>query len=487
MSVLDNREVARFVDEFSRELDAGNAAIFAGAGLSVPAGFVNWRDLLRDIADELELDVDLETDLVSLAQFHVNENGNNRYRINQAIIEALAADNPPTNNHRLLARLPIATWWTTNYDTLIERALNAAQKVVDAKSDVQQLANTRPRRDAVVYKMHGDVTRPNEAVVTRDDYERYERDRGAFLTALAGDLVSKTFLFLGFSFTDPNLDEVLSRVRIHLNNNQRRHYAIFRTHERRPEDSDQRYAHDLARQQLVIKDLRRFNVRAILVDEYSDIDLIVAEIERRYRRQTVFVSSSAADFEPWGEAAVLSFMRSLGSALIKKGVRIQTGLGLGVGNALFTGAVEAVVSHRHGHIEDWITIRPFPQAIPDKEQRERFWEAYRQDVISSAGIALFLFGTKQEGDAIVEANGVVREFEIAREKGLVVLPIGATGGAAGRLTGFIEKDGSALTGGNAAALALLQELPRKVDDLTTLIEPITKLVSSMSGASKAID
>jgi hypothetical protein len=48
--------------------------------------------------------------------------------------------------------------------------------------------------------MHGDIDRPDEAVVTKDDYEKYSRDREPFITALAGDLVKKTFLFLGFSF-----------------------------------------------------------------------------------------------------------------------------------------------------------------------------------------------------------------------------------------------------------------------------------------------
>jgi hypothetical protein len=205
-----------FITEYLGELVEGNAALFAGAGLSVAAGYVDWRKLIRPLAVELELDIDLESDLVAVAQFHVNASGYNRHKLHKAVIEALSSDNPPTENHRLLARLPIRTWWTTNYDKLIENALRDVGKVVDVKSAVPQLATTRPHRDARIYKMHGDVDRPDEAVATRDDYERYSIDRGAFITALAGDLVSKTFLFLGFSFTDPNLDQVLSRVQADL-------------------------------------------------------------------------------------------------------------------------------------------------------------------------------------------------------------------------------------------------------------------------------
>ena len=34
-----------FVKKFSKALQEGNAAVFAGAGTSVDAGFVNWKVL----------------------------------------------------------------------------------------------------------------------------------------------------------------------------------------------------------------------------------------------------------------------------------------------------------------------------------------------------------------------------------------------------------------------------------------------------------
>ncbi|EPE98431.1 SIR2 family protein [Rhizobium grahamii] len=468
-----NRDVSRFIDDYFGEMIAGNAAILAGAGLSVPAGFVDWRELVRPLADELELDIDRETDLVAVAQFHVNANGNNRNRLHRAVIEALSADNPPTVNHGLLARLPIVTWWTTNYDKLIETALKDAGKIVDVKTSVAQLANTRPRRDAIVYKMHGDVDRPDEAIVTRDDYERYNRDRGAFINALAGDLVSKTFLFLGFSFTDPNLDQVLARLRLTFESNQRRHYAIFKKRTRLSTEDAASFEHAKIRQALVIEDLKRFNVKVVLVDDYGDITEILQEFERRYRRQTVFVSASAASFEPWGEAAVTNFMRTLGKKLVAKNMKIATGLGLGVGNSLFTGALEQIMEARTGHIEDYLVIRPFPQAIPDARQRQQVWEQYRREILGKAGIAVFLFGNKLAGTDVVNADGMEKEFNIAAELGLITLPIGATGYMAETLSG------RALIGLTDSQKAQLDQIQVPVDDLNDLIDPIVKLVSAL--------
>ena len=282
-----------FIRDFLKDVRENTAAVFAGSGLSTPAGFVDWRALLKPIADELGLDVDRESDLIALAQFQANVSAGNRHRLTQLLIEQIPQASVPTENHRLLAKLPISTYWTTNYDRLIETALGDANKIADVKYVVPHLATTRPRRDAVVYKMHGDIGLPHEAVLTKDDYERYHVDRGAFVNALAGDLVSKTFLFVGFSFMDPNLDYVLSRVRVTFSKNQRRHYAIFKRRDRARHESTQAFEHARVRQALVIEDLKRFNITTLLVHEYSEITKILERIERQYRQRTVFISGSA--------------------------------------------------------------------------------------------------------------------------------------------------------------------------------------------------
>jgi hypothetical protein len=70
---------------------------------------------------------------------------------------------------------------------------------------------TLPSLDVVLYKIHGDISRPHDVVLTKDDYESYY----IFTTVLQDYLVSKTFLFIGFSFDNPNLEYILSRIRIH--------------------------------------------------------------------------------------------------------------------------------------------------------------------------------------------------------------------------------------------------------------------------------
>lgn len=469
------REVLLFVENFVEEIRAQNAAVFLGAGASKAAGHVNWAELLKPLARELDLDIEKEPDLVALAQYHVNET-RNRATINQTILDALGSSLEPTENHRILAGLDIPVYWTTNYDRLIEESLRAAGKIADVKHTVFQLASTRSKRDAVVYKMHGDVDHPHEAILTKDDYEKYFKTHGAFVNALSGDLVSKTFVFIGFSFSDPNLDYILSRIRVNFETHQRRHFAFFKSRAKQEKENEEDFQLALTRQRLMIDDLKRFNVQAILVDEYEEITEALREVARRFRMRTVFVSSSAADFHPWGEEAVTSFMRKLGSLLVENSLRVCTGLGLGVGNALFTGALEEIYGSVERQIDDHLLARPFPQYVANKDQRESIWHKYRSDFIPLAGTALFLFGNKQTDDGIVAANGMVSEFEIAADNGLVLLPVGATGSTAADLAKKILSTPQDYPSVPQDLIPLIERLNEPVESLHELLQPLVDLI-----------
>lgn len=145
------REKGRLIKELLDAIENRNLAIFAGAGLSIPAGYVNWQQLLKPIADELDLDIEKEANnLVQLAQYHCNVNQSNRGKINQLLVNEFSQSASLTENHRILAKLPIETFWTTNYDRMIESALSDVGKVPDVKYNNKQLAFTVPKRDVIL-------------------------------------------------------------------------------------------------------------------------------------------------------------------------------------------------------------------------------------------------------------------------------------------------------------------------------------------------
>lgn len=196
--------------------------------MSASSGCVNWKQLLKEIAEELELDIEKESDLVAVAQYYYNRSGNNRARLNEIIKDAFQTGKLPNDNHHILARLPISTYWTTNYDKLIEKSLENNGKICDVKVCCANLTTTLKGRDAVVYKMHGDIDRPEESVLIRDDYESYHHEKTPFINALSGDLMTKTFMFIGFSFTDPNFSYICAHLRAHLKGNMREHYCFLK-------------------------------------------------------------------------------------------------------------------------------------------------------------------------------------------------------------------------------------------------------------------
>jgi hypothetical protein len=470
-----------FIVTYLKELNENNAAVFVGAGLSKAAGYVDWAGLLSPVATSLGLDVTKESDLVALAQYHLNANSTNRHRLSQLLVDEFSDLKVPTENHLLLARLPIQTYWTTNYDRLIEKALEAGGRRVDAKYTNEQLAITRRGRDAVVFKMHGDIEHPDKAILSKDDYERYHDTHGPFITALSGDLVEKTLLFLGFSFTDPNLDFILSRIRTRFTQHQRQHYCVTRRRSRLRREKKADFDYAVVKQTLVTQDLMRFNIRTIFVDDFPAVTTLLRTIESRYRKQTVFISGSADNYDPWGRDATENFVTRLAGALIEKGLRIASGFGLGIGSAVVTGAVQQIYSTRNRSIDEQLLLRPFPTGIKNAKDRQKTFELYREELIAQAGIAIFVMGNKTAGGKTTNADGVQAEFDQARAKGLFVIPIGASGSISYDLWNEVMAQlGTYYPNQTKVVRPLMQALGATTKTPIDLLEPLIDLVSLLS-------
>lgn len=412
-----------FFREYTRAIRDGSAALFVGAGVSRAAGYVDWKQLLAEIAEELNLDVDRETDLVALAQFHVNHHNGNRSRLNQVFIDQFLEGASLTESHRLIASLPVHTIWTTNYDDLIERTFEELGKRLFVKRRKEDFPSTRKRLDATLYKMHGDKNHASEAILTKEDYESYDGRREVFTNALKSDLAEKTFLFVGFSFTDPNVTYILSRVRRLLETNGGQHYCILKP----PVAADYKNADDakyhVTRFNHWLKDLARYNIQPILIDNYDEVPAILRELNRRSHLRDVFISGSVHDAAPLGAEKFGELTRKLSAELIKKDFNIISGFGLGVGGDVILGATNSLQRNDDERLQLW----PFPQAVPAGMDRATMWDQYRRRMIANAGVCVVLGGNKEKDGETVPADGVRKEVEIARELGKLVVPVGATG------------------------------------------------------------
>src|SRR5829696_2114429 len=135
---------AIFIERWAKSLELGSAAAFIGAGLSQRAGYPSWRRLLRDIAQELGLDIEAEHDLAAVAQYSVNRAVGKRNQLARLIVEEL----PPKPE----APVPLRHVWTTNYDSLPETAWRNERKLLDIKSRNEDLGLDKPWAHSILYK-----------------------------------------------------------------------------------------------------------------------------------------------------------------------------------------------------------------------------------------------------------------------------------------------------------------------------------------------
>ena len=426
-----------FIREYIKAINGGYAAIFAGAGLSRASGFVDWKELLRELADDISLDVDKENDLVALAQYYRNERGN-RTTLNQLIIDKFSYGTKHNQNIEILAQLPIGTYWTTNYDTLLEKEFEKQQKIVDKKVDPSNMSTSLQNRDIILYKMHGDVLDPANAILTKDDYETYHLSRQLFITALQGDLVSKTFLFIGFSFEDPNLSIILSRIRSMLNDNQRIHYCILKRVSEIDYTTKEDFVYATVKQEHKIRDLQRYSINILLVDDYSEITDILREIKHLYLTNRIFVSGSAVEYGKWENAP--QFLMNLSSKLISLDYHIVTGFGNGIGSYIISGALNQIMNYKRMNVDKYLTMRPKPEVQQEYSDSVKIKEQYHNMMISSCGIIIFVFGNKLKGKTIIDSDGIIDEFNMAIKNNLFIIPIGSTGYMTQKIALYLKKN-----------------------------------------------
>lgn len=446
-------DVNTFVRNYANAIIDGEAAVFAGAGVSMASGFPNWGKLVEPLAREIGIDVKCESDYIALAQYFVNSR-RSRWGIEHLIRQEFAKPLPPSDDLKKLAQMPIDTYWTTNYDPLIETALRGQGKSCDSVDSEKELSSLVPMSDAVVYKMHGDARHPNSCVITKDDYEAYSTTHELFISHLKTALTSKTFLFVGYSFGDPNFEAVLARIRQVLNGSVRTHYYLTKK-VKRGKLSKKEFEYKKKQQRMFLDDLARYGIQAVLLDSYKEISHILDRVNRLVKCKTVFISGSAAEYgEMWDKDAV-SLVYKLTSALLEGGFRIITGHGQGVGSYVISTAITMLTPEE---FDERLVIRAIPYEEKDhNDSYEQMMIEYRRAMTENAGIGIFLFGNKWIDGEICVADGVKKEYELMCEQGKPIIPVPSTGYAAREIYDSVQSDGVLDEDENKILKALVDE------------------------------
>lgn len=462
------QEQQEFILCYAQSLKNGCASVFLGSGLSRKSGYTGWAELLRKYAKKIGLNVKKEqSDLISLAQYYVNSQQDS-IELKKYICKVFAkSDDKKINvNHLLLSSLPLQSYWTTNYDSLVEQALEyrdlKCNKIIEDK-DLRKNENSHP---IWLYKMHGDVGNYNSIVITKQDYENYYDKYEMLIAKLKSEICTKTFLFLGYSISDPNIMHILARARkVFDKENGRLHYAIMeKPKEIHPNGrNNKNYKYEIIKQQHQIADLAEYGIKVILVDDYEQITDILKEIVSIVYGKNVLISG-AFEKETANNEEIRRFTENLAIWLIKNNYKIFTGYGKNLGQHIIAGAFEGcklrtideqnmlesvpdIVSVNQRVVNNFnsrVFLFPFPYDVSmSKDEREGLYHRLRQNMIASTQITIIIGGEKYKNgkdisDGLINSQGVIEEFEISNEQGNYILPVSITGGAAKKIMDNLE-------------------------------------------------
>lgn len=420
------------------EIKLNNLSIFAGAGLSVASGYVDWKKLVTRFCDIL--DIDVGDDLTNIAQYY--EEKYNRQSMCESIIREFNSFNNKDDNYNLnlIASLPVDSYWTTNYDSLIEDKLSEFGRPYQKIIDQSQFKNRKPFTEVRVYKMHGDKDVPDNVVITKNDYDTYDENRWFFTQALLYELVTKTFLFIGFSFSDPNLDRILNIIKINFKGiSPKNHYCFMRCVQRSDYDDEESYIKDRNYQTLKIDNMFKFGINTILVDDFSQITVMLKYLSERLKFDNVFISGAKygenKDTEYSFNESEREFMISLSSKLIEKGYNIYTGFGRGVGNYIVSGAITAINKLDINSIDDRLNIHPMITVDGVLLSDEK--KILREKMISDCKHIICMYGHLDKGVSKDE-DGVYLEYSIAKGFGKHIIALPHTGSSAEEIYKYLN-------------------------------------------------
>ena len=207
---------------------AGQLALFMGAGMGVTAGLPSWSELLEDLAQRVGLEAagDLSTlgpldsaELLRRAadrkELQKEPTERRKYPLGDHVADAIGNRSRYALSHALLAALDVDQAITTNFDKLYEMAVREIRQtepfVVLPETNAAPAGVADGRRPWLL-KLHGDVDQPQDIVLDRRSFVRYDARWRPLGGVLQTTLLTKHLLVVGASMTDDNVIRLIHEV-----------------------------------------------------------------------------------------------------------------------------------------------------------------------------------------------------------------------------------------------------------------------------------
>ncbi len=192
-------------------------SLMIGAGFSLNASKLDpslksmslWPELKTKLLHELGFEKNSSYDVLDLGDLYEKQFG-------IISLENLLKSEIPDENYEpnllyeKLLELPFSDIYTTNYDTLLERAskniFNRHYQIIYNIHDIP--GSVSPR----IVKLHGSFPSNRPFVFTKDSYDKYPEDSAPFINMVRQSIMETTMILIGFSGNDPNFTKWIEWV-----------------------------------------------------------------------------------------------------------------------------------------------------------------------------------------------------------------------------------------------------------------------------------
>lgn len=215
-----------YLEEISQCLWNKNASIMIGAGFSMNAKaifenakpFPLWQDLGNAFYKKVrgEEICNAKYSFFDPLKLAYEVESNFGRSVLDSILRSTIPDGEykPSELHQSLLSLPWTDVFTTNYDTLLERAADLVSernyKVVVHKDN---LIHSVPPR---IVKLHGCFSASTPLIISEEDYRTYPQKYAPFVNTVQQTLLENTLCLIGFSGDDPNFLKWIGWIRDNL-------------------------------------------------------------------------------------------------------------------------------------------------------------------------------------------------------------------------------------------------------------------------------
>ena len=191
----------RFLAE---ELEKGKLIVFVGAGVSKNSGLPDWKELIKDYAEYRGIKKFTSKEYLTIPEEVFERYGSLKYY--EIAEKRFSGKYFPNSIHRILKEMDLTYIITTNYDTLIEDEIKNLQ-VVSKDEDLPYTSSNK-----MLIKMHGDFENKN-IVLKKSDYDNYEKKFPLISTLIKGLFTTNTILFIGYSYNDINVQQIMNWIK----------------------------------------------------------------------------------------------------------------------------------------------------------------------------------------------------------------------------------------------------------------------------------